>query len=152
LVWDPASRGALLGICSIVGVYALMENKGKKVMTLAMIAAVGATMDSLSLMSGVSEDLDCQTSDRLLPWKAGFNMAIRNPLFGVGIGGYPKNLVAYAPDGNVGTEKEHMTAHSSWVLVLSEGGFPAILFFAGLWGYAIYCAWQMRHQYPEYLA
>lgn len=151
LVWQSASRGALLGIFALAGAYALARIKNRKVLILFLALGLAGTLASFSLMTRNAEDLEGSTSNRTLYWKAGLNMAVRNPLFGVGYWGFPKNLVSYAPDGNVGTEKEHMTAHSSWVLVLAEGGFMALALFLALWIYAAYAAWKLRLHQPEYI-
>ncbi len=43
-----------------------------------------------------------------------------------------------------------MTAHSSWVLALGEGGFAALFLFASLWIYGAFAAWKIRLDQPEY--
>lgn len=151
LVWQSASRGALLGIFSLLGAYALIKIKSRKVLGFMLTLGLLGTIGSFSLMTRNDDDLDGSTENRVLYWKAGLNMAIHNPLFGVGFWGFPRNLVSYAPNGNVGTEKEHMTAHSSWVLVLAEGGFLALAFFLALWIYAARGAWRLKSTRPEYL-
>lgn len=150
LVWESQSRGALLGMLAIWGAFVLVKIKSKKVLMLFMVVGVVGTLGAFKLMNRDAEDIEGSTSNRILYWKAGLNMALRNPVFGVGFWGYPRNLPAYAPNGNVGSEKEHMTAHSSWVLALGEGGFPSLFFFVGLWLYAAFCAWKIRETEPEY--
>lgn len=151
LVWQSQSRGALLGIFAIFGAYTLIKIKSKKVMALALICGVIGTAGAFKLMNRDAEDIEGSTNNRIIFWKAGLNMAIRNPAFGVGFWGYPRNLPAYAPDGNFGSEKDNMTAHSSWVLILGEGGFTGLFLFAGLWVYAAFAAWKIRLEHPEYL-
>jgi hypothetical protein len=151
LVWESQSRGALLGIFAIFGAFTLIKIKSKKLLGLAIAFGIVGTLASFKMMNRDAEDIEGSTNNRVLFWKAGLNMAIRNPVFGVGFWGFPRNLPAYAPDGNVGSEKEHMTAHSSWVLALGEGGFMAIFLFAGLWIYAAFAAWKIRMEQPEYL-
>ena len=150
LVWESQSRGALLGIFAIFGSFALVKVKSKKMISLLVVVGILGTLGAFKLMNRGAEDIEGSTTNRILFWKAGLNMAIRNPLFGVGFWGFPRNLPAYAPDGNVGSEKEHMTAHSSWVLALGECGFPALLLFLCLWGYGFYTAWKIKDEHPEY--
>lgn len=150
LVWESQSRGALLGIFAIFGAYALVSVKSKKLIALLVGIGIMGTLGSFKLMNRGAEDIEGSTSNRILFWKAGLNMAARNPLFGVGFWGFPRNLPAYAPDGNVGSEKEHMTAHSSWVLALGECGFPALILFLALWGYGAYAGWKIKDDHPEY--
>jgi hypothetical protein len=150
LVWQSQSRGALLGIFAIFGAYTLIRIKSKKLLALAIACGIVGTLGAFKMMNREAEDVEGSTNNRILFWKAGLNMAIRNPIFGVGFWGFPRNLPAYAPEGNVGSEKEHMTAHSSWVLALGEGGFAALFLFAGLWLYGAFAAWKIRIEEPEY--
>lgn len=150
LVWESQSRGALLGLFAIFGAYALVRIKNTKLLALMIAFGLVATLGSFKLMNRDSADVEGSTSNRIIFWKAGMNMAVKNPIFGVGFWGFPQNLPAYAPDGNTGSEKEHMTAHSTWVLALGENGFMALFLFLGLWGYAAFCAWKIRSVQPEY--
>jgi O-antigen ligase len=150
LVWQSQSRGALLGIFAIFGAYALVKIKNKKILGLLIACGIAGTLGAFKMMNRDAADVEGSTNNRILFWKAGLNMAVRNPIFGVGFWGFPRNLPAYAPEGNVGSEKEHMTAHSSWVLALGEGGFMALFLFAGLWIYAAFAAWKIRIEQPEY--
>lgn len=150
LVWESQSRGALLGLFAVFGAYTLIRIKNTKLLLLVVALGLMATIGSFKLLNRDSADVDGSTSNRILYWKAGLNMAIKNPVFGIGYWGFPRNLPAYAPDGNVGSEKEHMTAHSTWVLALGENGFVGLSIFLGLWAYAGHCAWKIRSLQPEY--
>lgn len=151
LIWESQSRGALLGLFAVFGAYAFIKIKSKKMIAMALTATILGVFGAFALLQRDAADIEGSTSNRILYWKAGLNMAMHNPVLGVGFWGFPKNLPAYAPSGNVGTEKEHMTAHSSWVLALAEGGFAALAFFGGLWVYAAFAAWKIRLTQPEYL-
>jgi hypothetical protein len=151
LVWQSQSRGALLGVMAIFGAWTLMRIKSKKILTFTLVLGFIGTLGAFKLMNRDASDVEGSTSNRILYWHAGLNMAIRNPVFGVGFWGFPHNLPAYVPDGNIGSEGEHMTAHSSWVLALGEGGFMALFLFLGLWIYAGFAAWKLRLTDPEYL-
>ena len=150
LVWESQSRGALLGLFAVFGALAMIKITNKKVMALAVTIGLIGTIGAFSFMNRDSEDVEGSTSNRKIYWKAGFNMAVRNPAFGVGFWGFPKNLPAYVDGGNGGTEKENMTAHSSWVLAMGEGGFTALILFLSLWIYAAFSAWKIRKNHPEY--
>lgn len=150
LVWQSQSRGALLGLFAIFGAWTLIKIRSKKILTLVMVFGLVATLGAFSRLQRDASDIEGSTSNRLLYWQAGLNMAIRNPVFGVGFWGFPENLRSYVPDGNMGSEGEHMTAHSSWVLALGEGGFTALFLFVSLWIYAAFAAWKIRLNQPEY--
>ena len=150
LVWISQSRGAVLGLmASGASFYFLKVKSMKKIIlisVLAMVAAIGA----FSLMQRSASDVEGSTSNRIIFWKAGANMAIRNPVFGVGFWGFNDNFAGYAIDGNTGSEGTHMTAHSSWVQVMAENGFVALFLFLALWIYSLYRSYGIREKEPEY--
>lgn len=150
LVWKSQSRGALLGLFAIFGAWGMVQVKSKKVLALMIVGGLVCTLGAFKLMNRDASDIEGSTSNRILYWRAGVNMAVRNPIFGVGFWGFPKNLPAYVPDGNTGSESEHMTAHSSWVLALAEGGPVALVLLLGLWIYSALSAWSIRENEPEY--
>lgn len=150
LVWMSQSRGALLGLFAIYGAWALTKVTSKKILASLLTFGLLATLGSFKLLSRDAGDVEGSTSNRILYWKAGLNMAIKNPIFGVGYAGFQQNLPAYVPGGDVGTEGQHMTAHSSWILALAEGGALALVLFVALWLYAIKCSWSIRSGHEEY--
>jgi hypothetical protein len=150
LVWSSQSRGALLGIFAIFGAFSMIKVKSKKLLSILVAFGLIGTIGAFSLLSRDAGDIEGSTNNRMLYWRAGVNMAIRNPIFGVGYGGFPKSLPSYVPDGNLGSEGEHMTAHSSWVLALGESGPLGLLLFISLWAYGALAAWKIRLSQPEY--
>ncbi len=150
LVWQSQSRGAMLALFATFGAYFFLQVKSKKhIAMIATIAIIGA-LGSFSLMNRKGADLEGSTNNRIIFWKAGANMAIRNPVFGVGFWGFNDNFSSYAIDGDTGSESKHMTAHSSWFQVVAETGFMGLFFFLSLWLYAGFKAWQIRKTHPEY--
>lgn len=150
LIWQAQSRGAVLGLALSMGSWYLVKVKNRKVLFgIAMACLLGA-MGVVKLMSRSSSDLDDSQSNRIVFIKAGINMAIRNPLFGVGYWGFNDNLSSYILSGDSATES-NMSAHSSWVLALAEGGFIGLFSFMSLWIYAFICAFKIRVLEPEYL-
>jgi hypothetical protein len=150
LIWQAQSRGAVLGLAAALGSYALVKVTNKR--TLGFIGA-GCFLVALLIMGKMSRsasDLGESQSNRIVFMKAGVNMAIRNPLFGVGFWGFNENLSSYIVDGDSSSEKK-MSAHSSWVLALAEGGFIGLFSFLGIWIYAFLCSWRIRILEPEYL-
>ncbi|MCO4754548.1 MAG: O-antigen ligase family protein [Bacteriovoracaceae bacterium] len=150
LVWSTQSRGALLALFAGVGALMFTKLKTKKSMIIVASTVIIGALISFSFLQRKGADLDGSTDNRIIYWKAGLNMAVRNPLFGVGFWGYNRNLPMYAVGGNLGSEGKYMTAHSSWVQVLSENGFMGLFLFLGLWAYGIKHAWRVRSRSPEY--
>lgn len=150
LIWAAKSRGATMGL----GVYAIawywLTVKDKKISKYAIIAGALLTYVALSSIERRADDIDGSTENRLIFWKAGVNMAVRNPIFGVGYGGFVNKLNQYA-NGNTGSEGPKMTAHSTWILALAETGFIGFFLYAGAWYFTFKAAWEMRDDNPEYL-
>lgn len=72
--------------------------------------------------------LDRATVDeRLLLWKAGWQMAKHKPWVGVGAGNYPTAIVFYLPRMYQG-----MVTHNSFIQILAETGFPGLILYSGL--------------------
>jgi putative inorganic carbon (hco3(-)) transporter len=150
LIWQSQSRGAMLSLVAMIGSYYFLKVKNKKHIILLVVFAVSTGLGALTLMSRKAEDVQGSTDNRIIFWKAGANMAVRNPVLGIGYWGFERNFERYAIDGNTGTEGTNMTAHSTWVQVVAENGFPGLILFASLWIYALYRAWLIRLTDPEY--
>lgn len=150
LVWKSQSRGAILGLMATGASYFFLQAKSKKHTMIIMAFALIAAFGSFALIKRKAADLEGSTNNRIIFWKAGANMAIRNPVFGVGFWGFNQNFASYAIDGDTGSESRHMTAHSSWVQVVAENGFMGLILFLGLWMYSMKRAYTIRQKEPEY--
>jgi putative inorganic carbon (HCO3(-)) transporter len=150
LVWQTQSRGSVIALLICLSSYLVLKVKSKKILTLGFVFAIVGSIGMIQMMKRSASDLEGSTSNRIIFWKAGANMAIRNPVFGVGFWGFNRNFQAYAIGGDTGSEKTNMTAHSSWVLVLAESGFMGLFLFVALWAYTAYRAWLLRNTEPEY--
>lgn len=72
--------------------------------------------------------LDRATVDeRLLLWKAGWQMAKDKPWVGVGAGNYPVAIGFYLPRMYQG-----MVTHNSFIQILAETGFPGLMLYSAL--------------------
>jgi O-antigen ligase len=127
------SRGGLLGILAIFGVYSYRRVRSKIVFfSLGAIAAVllfalAGISDRVS--GGAAEDgIDASAMGRLYAWKAAFGMALANPLSGVGLNNFYANYFFYSPhwDGL------NHAVHSTWFGVLAETGFLGLILFAAI--------------------
>lgn len=108
------SRGTLLGFLAICGLWLLFRYGWFK------SAVVGVTaLPVIYLVLSRFREIDAEESSaegRLDAWYEGFQMAISNPVFGVGFGGF--------------TDHHTLTAHNSYVLVLAELGTVGYMFWA----------------------
>ncbi len=124
------SRGGLLGIMAVSGVFAWQKVKNKALL-ISMAVILGGVLLTLAGISdrasgGASEDgIDASAMGRIYAWQAAWNMAISNPITGVGLNNFYVNYFFYSPhwDG-----KNH-AVHSTWLGVLAESGFIGFIAF-----------------------
>jgi probable O-glycosylation ligase (exosortase A-associated) len=131
------SRGATLGIAG-VGVFLWLLSR-RKIASLAGILLLVAVMmfhasdayfERMSTISTYQNEGSAQ--GRIMAWKAGVNMAVTNPVFGVGAGHFPIAFGTTHKPRDVVGPMPWLTAHSSYFLVLGELGFPGIITFLAL--------------------
>jgi O-antigen ligase len=94
-------------------------------------------------------EMAASQDSRLTFWKSAVNMAVHNPLLGVGFDQYGDNYMDYAV-GEV-IERGNRTAHSSWFLALGESGFIGFYFFCAFFISVVRIAWQDRVKRPAQL-
>jgi probable O-glycosylation ligase (exosortase A-associated) len=118
------SRGGLLGILAVFGVYGYRRIQSKSLfISLALIAAmvlfITAGISGRSSGGAAEAGIDASAMGRLYAWEAAFGMAVDNPLTGVGIDNFYSNYFFYSPhwDGL------NHAVHSTWFGVLAETGF-----------------------------
>ena len=138
LVWGllaTQSRGGLLGLVAVLGVFAWNRVRSKAL----LIAGGGLAAVVLFLAAGIGErsvvqegggvgQIDASAEGRLHAWQAAFNMALANPLTGVGIDNFVENFYFYTPKWG-GMAK---AVHSTWFQVMGEAGFLGFVLFVGL--------------------
>ena len=125
------SRGGLLGLLTVFGVFGLRMIKSKAL----LLGIVGVAVPVLFAAAGISGRssggaaeagaIDESAMGRIYAWGAAWNMATTRPLNGVGLNGFVSNYFAFSPhwDGH------NHAVHSTWFNVLSETGFPGIITF-----------------------
>lgn len=145
-VWLTKSRGAILSAAVSFGSFFYLTTKKKIIIVLASIAVAGYFTQG-HMLGRESDDLSQSEESRINYWKTGVNMVISNPVFGVGFGQYPKLYEAYAP--NLKYEWGERTAHSSWVLIMSETGMPGLILFAVLFSISFVQCIRNYKLYPE---
>ena len=118
------SRGGLLGIIAVFGVFAYRRVKSKLLLgiggSLAMLVLIAVAGISDRASGGATEEgIDESAMGRIYAWQAAFGMALDHPLTGVGLENFYHNYYFYSPhwDG-----KNH-AVHSTWFGVMAETGF-----------------------------
>lgn len=136
------SRGGLLGLVAVLGVFANFRIRNKFLLVAG--GAFGAI--ALYFMAGVSdrqsggaaeEGIDASAMGRVYAWQAAIGMALANPVTGVGLANFFWNYWLYTPhwDG-----KNH-AVHSTWFGVLAETGFVGLILYVSLNVMAFKAAW-----------
>ena len=124
------SRGGLLGILTVFGIYGYRKTKSK--VLFVSVAAIFAIL--LYFIAGISgrssggageDGIDASAMGRLYAWEAAIGMAAHNPLTGVGLDNFYSNYYYYSPhwDGL------NHAVHSTWFGVLAETGFLGLAVF-----------------------
>lgn len=124
------SRGGLLGIAAVLSFF--IYQRVKSPIIVAVVGLVGMLV--MITFAGISdrksggaaeEGVDESAMGRIYAWQAAINMALSNPLTGVGVNNFYANYFFYSPhwDG-----KNH-AVHSTWFQVLGESGFVGLMLF-----------------------
>jgi putative inorganic carbon (hco3(-)) transporter len=118
------SRGGTLAIAA-VGLYLWIRSERKLMaaaVTMLAVLVVLATAPALwfERMGTMADPEESSAQGRILAWKQGVQMALHNPLLGVGPGQFPMAF------GNASAGR-WTTAHSIYFLLLGELGFPGII-------------------------
>ena len=131
---DTQSRGGLLGLLTVFGVYGLRMIKSKALLVaiavgaaIALFAAAGISDRS---SGGAAEEgaIDESSMGRIYAWGAAWRMALAHPLNGVGLNNFVPNYFFYTAhwDGH------NHAVHSTWFDVLGDTGFPGIIVFVSM--------------------
>ena len=131
---DTQSRGGLLGLMTVFGVYGARMIKSKAVLIaiavfafLALFAAAGIS-DRSSGGAAEGDGIDESSMGRIYAWGAAWRMALAHPLNGVGLNNFVPNYFFYSAhwDGH------NHAVHSTWFDVLGDTGFPGIIVFVAM--------------------
>lgn len=127
------SRGGLLGFLAVASIFAYNRVRSKVLLIgvgsiALMILFVVAGISERSSGGAAEEGIDESAMGRLYAWEAAWNMALDNPIFGVGINNFFHNYFFYSThwDGL------NHAVHSTWFGVLAESGFLGLALFASL--------------------
>lgn len=126
-VLGSSSRGALIGSAAAL-MWMLMRAKRGKLQILSALIAVGAVCywsippEFASRFNAIGQDDTSQL--RLTYWKWGWETALDNPIFGIGIGNweaeYANHLVS------IGSKARVQLPHNIFILAASELGFVGL--------------------------
>jgi putative inorganic carbon (hco3(-)) transporter len=132
------SRGGLLGLVAvfaIIGRYKIKSNAA--IIALCILGAVllfsFAGISGRSSGGAAEQGIDASADGRLYAWGAAFRMALRFPIFGVGIHNFLLNYYDYS---NLHDGLNH-EVHSTWFGVMAEAGFVGFFLFITLIGLTI---------------
>jgi len=127
------SRGGLLGIMAVFGVFAYRKlNNRFLFIALGLVAAIAlyaiAGISDRSSGGAAEEGLDASAQGRLYAWQAAWRMALEHPMTGVGIDNFYVNFFFYSPhwDGL------NHAVHSTWFGILAETGFAGFGVFVAI--------------------
>ena len=133
LVWRSRNRviGLMIGALAVGAAAMLVPKENfERLETLKDVEADGSAMG------------------RIRAWKVGSRMAIDNPLFGVGFQRFQMNYLDYEPEPTQEQRagKGTLVAHNSYIQIVAECGFPALLTYLGLMGLCFFDIWKLRKE------
>ena len=144
------SRGALIAGVAQCGIYFLSQSRSPaRFGTLLLIAVSLVAPLANQVMGRNADDLDASTESRMNYYVTGLRMALYSPIWGQGFGRYPYEFERYS--SATLHEWGHRTAHSSWVLVVSETGFVGLAIFTMIHARMFRQCWQLRNIEPGLL-
>lgn len=138
------SRGGFVTLLALLGYFALQSARRLQIAALAgVLAFVSLAILPAAYwqrMGTITEyDSDWNATTRFWAWRAGLNMALENPILGMGPGnfvtGYRK---FYRPEE--ATSRQAFTAHSIYFQVMGELGFVGL----GLFGWFVASTWRAQ--------
>lgn len=122
------SRGGTVGLLAVAFYYWLKSRR--KVVTASLAAAALAMVLALApqsyfdRMRQVADTEEGSAQGRILAWTAATQMAVQNPVFGVGAGNFATSYGAFF---RTRTDVPWQNAHSIYFLALGELGFPGLI-------------------------
>lgn len=127
------SRGTVLAVGAILGIFSLRRYGFFKTLMVALIAIPLMFMAS-SRLDTISPEEE-SAHERVEAWYEGIQMLKEHPVFGVGFGQFP--------------EHHYLTAHNSYVLVLAEQGLPGYFLWFSFFGICILMMYKLQKTQKE---
>ena len=138
LILMTGSRGGLIGLLTVSLLifftkFSLLKSFQKIILMIVIAIALVINMDKIDMdryttIVEIEDDYNVTSEEgRLKVWQRGFELTLQNPLTGVGVNCFPDALGFYRQ--KIGVLPKWQTAHNSFVLILTELGFPGFLVF-----------------------
>lgn len=147
------SRGGFLALAA--GIMVLVWRSRNRVMGLvaglflAVAAFIAAPESYKERIYSITEyETEGSAQGRLRAWGIAVNMAMGNPVLGVGLGYFQKEYLNYAENPTPGERdrSDIIVAHNSYLQIWSECGTPALLLYLTLIGASFYTIWRIRRK------
>jgi O-antigen ligase len=143
------SRGAMVGLLAVgFTAFVLMPKRPSYMLALTLAALLALRLTGPQLMARYSSTVvdsdvrDESAESRLDLWRDCLDVALHNPLFGVGVRNWPLVAARYGwPPG-----KE---AHSTWMQATAEMGFPGAFLVLMLFSVPAVKLWPIAHRMPD---
>lgn len=141
------SRGAALAAGVVVFLVAWSGKRRVLTVTLLLIAMIPALYlvgDSYRQRIGTIQTYEADESamSRIIHYRIAWELALRNPLFGVGIG-HENYFIASEPFTLTSEYKVHrLVVHNSFLQMLVHSGFIALFLFCLLFSYCTIAMWR----------
>lgn len=133
--WLGASRGGFIALAiSSVWLFWHTRHRWKLIAILALLAVPMLVISSNSPVRRLFEPTKYDRASSENHWlvlKAGIRMTMANPLFGVGLGQFRRQVLNYA-DPQL---RHAFIAHDAYIEVSSEMGIPALLIYIAMLGF-----------------
>jgi len=129
--WKSSKAGKIMLITSMIGlvmavVFLLPQDLKIRYMTAFMGDSVAESVDSQAALTKIMA-ANNSTEERKQLLQNALQLALHNPVFGVGFGQF---AVADAARAEESAEKAHwLPVHNSFLVILTEDGVPAFVFF-----------------------
>jgi probable O-glycosylation ligase (exosortase A-associated) len=141
------SRGGFLSVVAAIGVLVWRSKNRLQGVAVAVLALVAGLMLAPAaykdrLMTLLDPQSEGSASSRLRAWGIATNMALDNPLFGVGMYKFQNHYHDYNPDPVAG--ERSIVAHSSYFQIWAECGTPALLLYFSLILGSFATCWAVR--------
>jgi len=140
------SRGGFLTFLVMCIIFWMRSRYKVRVLLIAVLLAAlilptfpQSFWDRMETIAASSDEQDGSVRGRLYFWGIAWEMAKKNPIFGVGHNSYGKAYLNFDPSHDRG-----WTVHSAWFGILSEWGFPGLIIYLSIYLYSLFSCARVR--------